>query len=107
MSDLLPFDSIPDIHGMVRESNPFTSKDAAIVVARKRTELHERVLAAFEQYGPMTDEELERLPEFRDFGPSTIRKRRSELFQQDALIVVGDRVNSRGRSMLVWRLPER
>ena len=52
----------------------------------------------------MTDEQLENLPEFHDYGPSTIRKRRSELFQQHALVAVGDTVNTRGRKMLVWAL---
>jgi len=74
------------------------------VIARRRTELHKKVLAAFTEHGSMTDEQLENLPEFHDYGPSTIRKRRSELFQQHALVAVGDTVNTRGRKMLVWAL---
>jgi len=93
-----------DITGMVHADDPPTSIDAAKVIARRRNELHEKVLAAFARYGSMTDEELETLPEFHDYGPSTIRKRRSELFQQDALIAVGAVVNTRGRTMLVWAL---
>ena len=93
-----------DITGMVHADDPYTSIDAATVVARRRNELHERVLAAFASHGAMTDEQLERLPEFHDYGPSTIRKRRSELFQQHALVVVGNKVNTRGRKMLIWTL---
>ncbi len=91
-----------DITGMVHADDPHTSIDAATVIALRRNELHEKVLAAFARYGSMTDEELENLPEFRDYGPSTIRKRRSELFQQHALVAVGDAVNTRGRKMLIW-----
>jgi hypothetical protein len=94
-----------DIAGMVHRNDPHTSVEAAVVIARKRSELHEKVLAAFADRGRMTDEQLEQLPEFQDYGPSTIRKRRSELFQQQALRPYGERVNSRGRTMLVWGLP--
>lgn len=91
-----------DIAGMVHRGDPFTSVDAATVIGKKLTELHERVLAAFDEYGRMTDETLEQLPEFRDFGPSTIRKRRSELFQAKRLAHVAEDLNSRGRKMIVW-----
>jgi hypothetical protein len=91
-----------DITGMVHADDPHTSIDAAIVIASRRNELHEKVLAAFAHYGAMTDEELENLPEFHDYGPSTIRKRRSELFQQHAIVAVGEAVNTRGRKMLIW-----
>jgi hypothetical protein len=100
-SDVLPDVSIT---GMVHADDPHTSIDAAVVMAHRRTELHEQVLAAFRLYGNMTDETLENLPEFADYGPSTIRKRRSELYQQQALAVAGERLNSRGRKMLVWAL---
>lgn len=94
-----------EIAGMVHADDPHTSRDAAAVIARKRTALHAKVLLAFQAHGQMTDEDLERLPAFEGYGPSTIRKRRSELYQQGALVSYGDRANSRGRSMLVWGLP--
>lgn len=102
----LPLFDAPDLRGMVHRDDPHTSSAAAEVIARRRTELHEKVLAAFERYGAMTDEDLEQLDEFRGYGPSTIRKRRSELFHQQALVSVGERLNSRGRTMLVWALKE-
>jgi hypothetical protein len=92
-----------DVSGMVHRDDPHTSVEAALVIARKRTELHGRVLDAFDACGPMTDEELERLPAFLSYGPSTIRKRRSELYQQGSLEACGERRNSRDRAMLVWR----
>jgi hypothetical protein len=91
-----------DLSGMVRAGGHHTSVDAAAAIEPKRTALHVRVLEAFEQLGPMTDEALERLPQFADYGPSTIRKRRSELYEQGALAVRGDTVNSRGRKMILW-----
>lgn len=103
MKALSLFD-VPDLAGMVHQGDPVTSIEAATVIARKRTELHERVLQAFADHGQLTDEDLEQLPAFRGFGPSTIRKRRSELYQQGALVSCGDRVNSRGRKMLLWTL---
>jgi len=99
--DVLP---AHDISGMVHAGDPHTSIDAAVVIEQRRTELYQKVLAAFAR-GRMTDEELEELPEFRAYGPSTIRKRRSELYQQGALVVVGECRNSRGRKMLIWDLP--
>lgn len=93
-----------DVRGMVHRDDPATSVDAAAVVALRRNVLHEQVLIAFKNHGPMTDAELEQLPAFYGYGPSTIRKRRSELYQAGALVAVGERLNDRGRRMLVWRL---
>jgi hypothetical protein len=93
-----------DIRGMVHRDDGFTALESAHVIARRRSELHELVLQAFAEAGPMTDEELERLPQFRTFGPSTLRKRRSELYEMRALEIVGDKRNSRGRSMFIWAI---
>ena len=95
----------PDLRGMVHRDDPHTSVEAAVTIEVHRTELHERVLDAFVKYGPMTDAELEELPEFQHYGPSTIRKRRSELFQQQQLVAIGERRNARNCRMLVWGLP--
>lgn len=93
-----------DLAGMVHTADPHTSVDAATKMAHRRTALHARVLEAFDRHGPMTDDELERLPEFAGYGPSTIRKRRSELYQQQALRVCGEGVNRRGCKMLRWEI---
>lgn len=92
----------PDLRGMTHHDDPYTSHEAAAAIERRRTELHEKVLEAFDAHGAMTDEDLEQLPEFVEYGPSTIRKRRSELLQAGAIIAIGDRRNSRGRRMLIW-----
>lgn len=95
----------PDaLRGMVHRDDPGTSMAAAAAVLRRRTELHAAVLRAFAERGPMTDEDLETLPEFDGYGPSTIRKRRSELYHQGALVDVGTRRNSRNREMLVFTI---
>lgn len=68
---------------MVRKSDGATSKSAADRIKPILTPLRHAVLMAICQAGEdgLTDRELERLPQFADRGPSTVRKRRSELFQ--------------------------
>lgn len=93
--------------GMVRADGPVTSQRAAESVLPHLTELHERVLLAFRMHGTLTDEELERLPEFTDYSPSTIRKRRSELYRDHKRLCENGatRPNARGTAELtVWRL---
>lgn len=92
--------------GMVHRDDPHTSTEAAVAVAFRRNELHEKVRAAFRGHGRMSDETLETLPEFDGYGPSTIRKRRSELYQHGELVAVGETTNTRGRTMLIWDLAE-
>lgn len=97
------FEYIETRPGMVRRDDPSTSIEAAEAVAPGLTKLQARVLAAFKDC-PMTDEQLERLPEFSGFAPSTIRKRRSELYQDGYLVNAGTAENSRGRAMIVWKI---
>lgn len=92
--------------GMVHTDDPSTSYQAAEKLMPKLHALHECVLNAFEAEGPMTDEELEELPQFAAYGPSTIRKRRSELYQAGKVTQTGKRKNSRGQNMIVWRSVE-
>lgn len=68
---------------MVRTGDHDTSRDAAATVAPKVNALHAQVLAALDAAGPdgLNDRQLEQLPQFAHYGPSTIRKRRSELYQ--------------------------
>lgn len=86
-----------------------TEVEAARIICRKRGVLHEKVLQAFRDRGAMTDEELERLPQFTTFAPSTIRKRRSELadprmFPIPPVVQVGVRMRPGKCSMTVWDL---
>jgi hypothetical protein len=96
----LPFDA--NVFTLVREGDPETSREAAASVLPLRTELQRRIYTAFMQYGPMTDAELLELPEFRGYGPSTLRTRRSELHRAGRLQVVGSRQNRASRRMLLW-----
>jgi len=90
---------------MSRRSNPETSRKAAGAIIPQLSKLHEQVLAVFQREGALTDEELEKQPEFWTCSPSTVRKRRSELFQMGKLVACGERMNARGSAtMTVWRL---
>ena len=103
LSSSAPF---PSTRGMVRSNDPDTSYAAARAVSRKLNELHFRILAALRTNDkPMTAEQLERLPQFADFGPSTVRKRVSELAHMGKVLEAGMATNSRGRSMILYRLP--
>jgi len=92
------------VRGMVRNPDHSTSVEAAEKLAGGLSVLQRKVLLAFKLNGPMTDQELERLPEFAEFGPSTIRKRRSELLQSLQLVADGVKLNDHGVKMKVWRV---
>lgn len=70
-----------NVHTMVRYNSVRTEVLAAASVAPKRSALKAAIVQAFRELGPMTDEQLEQLPQFAfpKYAPSTIRKRRSEL----------------------------
>jgi hypothetical protein len=92
-----------DLPPASRLTDPITSKIAGKSFERgDLSELHQRVLSAFKLVGPMTDEVLERLPAFSKYAPSTLRKRRHELYAIGKLIVHGLVTNSRGKPMTVW-----
>jgi hypothetical protein len=94
-----------DLPPMVRSKDHETSVAAAESIVGKITKLHAKVLSAFAEHGEMTDAKLEQLPQFSDYGPSTIRKRRSELFLMGKLADTGRReLNERGAKMIVWAI---
>jgi hypothetical protein len=93
---------------MVRHPDRATSRDAALTLEPKLSALQDMILAALRHNGPLSDEELELLPEFRErFSPSTVRKRRVELSKMDPPKVVSTghrRWNEKGSStMTVWQ----
>ena len=101
----LGFESHPhDRARMVRRDARDTEISAAAAVERRLNESHEAVRAAFRKHGSLTDSQLEQLPEFAEWGPSSARKRRGELMLAGELQAVGDARNSRGRTMVVWGL---
>jgi hypothetical protein len=92
------------IRGMVRKGDPFTCILAATTIEKKASELHAAITLEIRRRGPMTDGELEDLSRFSRYAYSSVRKRRTELFQGGLLISVGSRKNKRGNTMLVWDL---
>lgn len=93
-----------DVRGMVHTDDPYTSVEAAESVVLHLSELQNQVTAAFREHGTLSDDRLERLPQFAGYAYSTVRKRRTELCQLGILVAVGDEINSRGRKMLVWAI---
>jgi hypothetical protein len=65
---------------LVRIPSHSTSVEAAKSILPCRTVLQQQILTALKTHGPMTDGELENLECFSHYGPSTVRKRRSELY---------------------------
>ena len=94
---------------MVHHAGPSTEIAAAQSVCKRRSALHAQVLQALRELGDLTDEQLERLPQFEHCAPSTIRKRRSELtdpkyFDPPPVISKG-KVDRPGRTpMTLWGL---
>lgn len=91
-----------DTTGMRRLNDVDTSIAAAERVVGGRKELQETIHATLIVRGPMTDGELEQAITHigeKKLGPSTVRKRRSELFQSNRVDDTGQRRNG----MKVWR----
>ncbi len=91
------------ILGMARAPDHGTSVMAAGKVERKRSDLQEWIVCALRANGPMTDRELEQLPEFIMYAPSTVRKRRSELWDDGRGVLVRDGVKD---GLTIWKLIE-
>ena len=87
--------------GMTRRHDHDTSIAAADRIQEHLSVLQEAVVTAFRVYGPMTARECERLNSFSRCGPSTVRKRISELYKAGKLVAVGRR-----DGMKVWGLME-
>ena len=93
---------------MFRKEDPETSLEAAKVVEQQLGKIQIEVLKAFHNHGAMTARKAERLPEFEEYGFSTIRKRISELHRGGRLVEVGvDRSGNAPatiyRIVLKWR----
>lgn len=95
--------SAPDLRGLVHRNGLHTERSSAAAVLPHRGVIQQAVLECFKRRGRMTAEECEQLAEFEEYGPSTVRKRISELKQLGELVADGTAPNSRGRPMTVWR----
>ena len=84
----------------VRTTDPETSADSADLARHFRRALKTKVLFEFRIRGAMTAGEAEQLPAFSDYGPSSVRKRISELAKAGQLESVG----RRGR-MTIYDIP--
>lgn len=97
--------STQSIRGMVRETGSLTSQRAAVDVLPKLSKLERRIMEILATVGPqyapegMTDREIETLREFAHYGPSTVRRRRTTLFQQGRLVENGVR-----DKLTVWKV---
>lgn len=87
-----------------RASDPATSHAAAEVATTqpRLSRLQAQVLDAIRAHPGITDAELEALPVFQRYGPSTVRKRRTDLLQMGMIEAIG--TATRARSVLLrWR----
>jgi hypothetical protein len=100
MPDLFDWTPPPDLTRMHRRPDHDTSIAAAAEVFKFRSDLQREIYEVFLTDGAMTDGELEAMERFTVYGPSTVRKRRSELFQAGLLRKTGER---RG-GMNVWEI---
>lgn len=75
----VPGEVLPVKRPAARKSDPATSKEAAGVATHDLRPLQLAVLEAFAVHGDLTPRDAERLERFREYAPSTIRKRISEL----------------------------
>lgn len=93
MSEPTLWDQPTTTLGMVRTDDRETAVLAAETVLPKLNRLRTRVLALIAEAGPdgLTDKELEQLPEFATYAYSTVRKRRTELYQAGYLVEAGVR----------------
>jgi hypothetical protein len=95
--DELPLFTAPVPPGH-RARDPETSKAADAGIRKVAGPLRAQVLQVLQAHPDgLTDRELERRAEFASYGPSTVRKRRSELYQMGYL-----RPNGTRDGLTVW-----
>lgn len=76
-----------------RASDPETSHEAAVRISEKLSTLQQQVLTALALAGDRgaTGRELEQLPAFANRGPSTVRKRLTEVSRMGRAEEIGKR----------------
>lgn len=97
-ADLDLFDT-GHLRRMVHHNAIRTEVDAAAKVLACCSRLHSEVMGAFLEHGAMTAGEAEKLSQFAQWKPSTVRKRISELKEAGRLVADGRR-----GGMTVWRV---
>jgi hypothetical protein len=94
---------VQQLRRMTHRGGRRTEVQAAESVLRGLSALQQQVLDAFDEFHQLTAEQAESLPCFAHLGPSTVRKRLSELAKQGKLVACGTQLNSRGKPMTVWK----
>jgi hypothetical protein len=87
----LPLFGEPQVRPLARREDPDTSKDAAMRIVGRLSQLQQDVLSAYVELGPMTAKRAEKLPRFEHLGYSTVRKRTGELWRRGLLRDTGRR----------------
>jgi hypothetical protein len=92
-----------------RRTDPATSHQAAAAITAERlTKIQQLVVDQLRTHGPMTDEQLLQsiaVDTGRDFAPSTIKTRRSELVAAGVVVDTLEIRQTRfGRNAIVWAL---
>jgi hypothetical protein len=93
---------------MVHRTDYATSVAAAEAVRPHVSPLMWTVHAELARLGDATDAELERLAVFDNYAPSTVRKRRTDLYQLGMVEPTGETRQAPGRrcALTVWRVVE-
>jgi hypothetical protein len=96
------------LKSMVRRGDHATSRAAAVAVEPRLSELQAEIMAALRHHGAMTDEEIERLSCFSMYAPSTVRKRRTDLYKMGRVRALKEkRMNALGTALMtVWTVAE-
>ena len=81
--------SEPPTKAVARRTDPPTSHQAAAAITPHLGRIQQLVYDVYTDHGAMSARYAEKLPEFDDYGFSTIRKRISELAQMGLLQQVG------------------
>ncbi len=92
--------------GMVRQSDPETSHEAAKVVAPHVGSTVELILSVYRRRGPMSARKAERLPEFSSYGFSTIRRRITDIHRSGQLEECGIDHDGRAPATIYRVTPE-
>jgi hypothetical protein len=93
---------------MSRTGDHDTSIEAAALRLDGLRDLQVRVYRLIERDGPLTDDEIEArggdpIFEGLSFAPTTLRKRRSELYADGFVEDVGRKLNANNRNMKLWK----
>lgn len=96
--------SLNEAAGLVRNSDPATSAEAAAAVYERLTDLQRKVFDFVRERGIVIDSDVVAWGYTQGYAESTLRKRRTELSQMGMLELCGSRKNSRGRRELSWQV---